>query len=138
MELTGRLTADAEVRKTTDNRQLVAFTVAINDYYKPKNGEPKELTEFYNCSYWLTTKIADSLLKGGIVTVTGWVYLNEYKGKDGNHHASLACHANSIKILFMPKKNGAAQQNTAAPKQGTNGQPPAPEKNPETIDDLPF
>src|SRR5580658_6264370 len=120
MELTGRLTADAEVRKTTDNRQLVAFTVAVNDYFKPKNGEPKEFAEFFNCSYWLTTKIADSLQKGSIVTVTGRVYLNEYTGKDGNHHASLACHVNGIKILFMPKKNGGAEQSTATPTQATN------------------
>jgi single-strand DNA-binding protein len=137
MELTGRLTADAEIKKTTDNRQLVAFTVAVNDYFKTKSGEPKELTEFFNCSYWLSTKIADSLLKGSIVTVTGRVYLNEYKGKDGNQYASLACHANGIKIITVPKKNGATQQNTAR-KQVTNGQPASAVTNPQTNDDLPF
>ena len=39
MELTGRLVGDAEVKRTTDNRQLVAFTVAVNDYYTIRSGE---------------------------------------------------------------------------------------------------
>ena len=36
MEITGRLTADAEVRKTGTSKEFVAFTVVVNDYYKPK------------------------------------------------------------------------------------------------------
>ena len=131
MELTGRLTGDAEVRKTTDNRELVTFTVAVNDYYKTKGGESKELSEYFNCSYWLSAKVADSLLKSSIVTVTGRVYLNEYDGKDGKHYASLGFHANAIKIIFAPKKNGTAQQ--AAKTENTAGG-----TTPETKDDLPF
>ncbi len=64
MEITGRLVADSEIRKTSNNKEFVAFTVAVNDYYKPKDSEAKEYSEYFNCSYWLTTKIADSLLKG--------------------------------------------------------------------------
>src|SRR5271170_8433537 len=114
MEITGRLTADAAIRKTTNNRELVAFTVVVNDYYKTKGGETKELSEFFNCSYWLTTKIADTLQKGCIVTVTGRVYLNEYKGKDGNQYAQLAFHVNSIKIIAGGRKNTAAQPKAAS------------------------
>src|SRR4051812_49250611 len=99
MEITGRVTADAEVKNTANSRQLVAFTVVVNDYYKAKGGEEKEFSEFFSCSYWLSTKVADSLIKGCIVTVTGRIYLNEYKDKEGNHHANLAFHANAIKII---------------------------------------
>ncbi len=124
MEITGRLTANAEVRKIKDNREVVSFTVAVNDYYKAKDGERKEVTEFINCSYWLTSKIADSLQKGSIVTVSGRIYLNEYKGKDGNHYAHLAFHVNGIKLIAGLRKQEAKQ--------------PALAGATETKDDLPF
>jgi len=130
MELTGRLTGDAQVRRTTDQRELVSFTVVVNDYYKTKDGERKEVSEYFNCSYWLSPKIADSLLKSSIVTVTGRVYLNEYDGKDGKHYASLGFHANGIKIIAAPKKNGTVSQAIA--------NAPAFNPDPETKPDLPF
>ena len=126
MEITGRLTADAETRKTKNNKEVVGFTVVVNDYYKTKDGEKKEFSEFINCSYWLSSKIADTLLKGTIVTVSGRIYLNEFKSKDGEHHAYLAFHVNGIKIIATAKKNSIATKE------------PALEGTPETKDDLPF
>ncbi len=129
MEITGRLTADAEVRKTKSQKEVVSFTVVVNDYFKPKDGEAKEFEEYFNCSYWLSTKLADNLLKGSIVTVTGRVYLNQYKGKDGENHANLAFHVNAIKIIA---KGG---------KKHTTSIPAASEGTPAgnaTKDDLPF
>jgi single-strand DNA-binding protein len=124
MEITGRVTADAEVRKATGNRELVAFTVVVNDHYKTKDGELKEFSEYFNCSYWLSAKIANSLQKGAIVTVSGRIYLNEYKGKDGNNHAQLALHASGIKIIAKGvKKQTAAEQ---------------PANASDTKEDLPF
>ncbi len=128
MEITGRLTADAQTRKTKRNKEVVGFTVVINDSYKTKEDEWIEFSEFINCSYWLSSKIADVLLKGTIVTVSGRIHLNEYKGKDGGHHAYLAFHVNAIKIISSSKKSGSQRKPTAAVSAGT----------PETNDDLPF
>ena len=36
MELTGRVTADAVVSTTKSGKEVVEFSIAINDYYKPK------------------------------------------------------------------------------------------------------
>lgn len=109
MEFTGRLVADATVKHTSDKRELVAFTIAVNDSYKAKDGEHKELTEYFSCAYWLSSKVADSLQKGSIITVNGRVYLNEYKGKDGNNYSNLACHVNAIKIIATTKKKEQVQ-----------------------------
>lgn len=125
MEITGRLTSDAEVKKVKGSREVVTFTVAVNDYYQPKDGERREFTEYITCSYWLNTKIADSLLQAAIVTVTGRIYLNEYEGKDGKHYANLAFHANNIKIIAKGGKKAAPVAEGAA-------------ATPETKDDLPF
>lgn len=104
MEITGRLTADAEIRTTKDKKQIVTFTVAVNDTYKAKDGERKEVTEFISCSYWLSSKIANVLSKSAIVNVSGRIYLNEYTGRDGNKYANLAFHANAIKIISTARK----------------------------------
>lgn len=127
MEITGRLPADAEKRTAKGNREFVTFTVAVNDYYKTKGGEEKEFTEYINCAYWLGTKIADSLLKGSIVTVIGRIYLNQYKGNDGENHASLAFHANQIKIIAKGGKKATVAEPIGA---GIPSEPP--------IEDLPF
>ena len=39
MNIIGRLTRDAEVRTLSENKQVVNFSVAVNDSYKAKNGE---------------------------------------------------------------------------------------------------
>jgi hypothetical protein len=56
----------------------------------------------------LSTKVADHLPKSAIVTVTGHLYLNEYKGKDSNQYASIACHADRIQILAKSTGKPAA------------------------------
>lgn len=99
MEITGRLTSDAKIKKTKDHRELVAFTIVVNDYYKTKEGEKKDMTTFINCSYWLSTKIAPHLTKSSIVTVTGRIDMNVYKDRDGEVRAFLVFHVNAIKIV---------------------------------------
>lgn len=48
MEITGRVTADASVQKVNNDKQVVNFSIAINDNYKPKGStEVKEVTTLY-------------------------------------------------------------------------------------------
>ena len=39
MEIVGRITKDAIVNQLKDQRNGVNFSIAVNDYYMPKNGE---------------------------------------------------------------------------------------------------
>lgn len=99
MLLIGRITKDASIKKLKDERQVVNFSIAINDFYKPKGAtEGITLTTYYNCSYWISTKVAARLTKGSLVEISGRVYLNAYTGLDGEPKASLNCHVNSITI----------------------------------------
>ena len=125
MEITGRLTTDAQVRTTKSKKELVSFTIAVNDGYKAKDGEWKDLTEYFSCTYWLSTKVADRLTKGCIVSVSGRVFLDQYKSKDGTQYSSLGVHVQSIRIF------GATQK---IAKQ----QPATTTSTPEATDDLPF
>ncbi len=124
MEITGRLAGNAEIKKTKDNKEVVSFTMVVNDYYKPKDGNAVEFTEFIKCSYWMGTKIAATLLKGSIVTVSGRIYLSQYTDKSGEKQAYLAFHCNGVKIISKAKQGAAREA--------------VPENTPEHVDDLPF
>lgn len=104
MTIVGRLTQNAVVNVLKDEREVVNFSIAVNDYYKPKNGEPTQLTTYYNCSYWISSKVAANLKKGTLVEVSGRIYVTAYSGADGTAKASLNCHVNTIKIHAWPKK----------------------------------
>ena len=52
MTIIGRITQDAIVNTTKDDRKVVNFSLAINDSYKPKGGgERVKVTTYCNCSY---------------------------------------------------------------------------------------
>ncbi|MNR20414.1 Single-stranded DNA-binding protein SsbB [compost metagenome] len=130
MEITGRITKDAAVHKVADDKQVVNFSIAINDSYKPKGStEYKEIVTYIDCSYWLNAKTADWLKKGALVQLFGRIGLSVYTSSEGKALGSLTFHINSLKILVFAKK-AEAHQNTASPKahQNTSEQP----------DDLPF
>jgi len=119
--ITGRVTGDATVKTLKDDRKVVSFAVAVNDYFKTKDGEKRSEVRYFSCSYWISTKIADSLKKGSIVSLFGKVNLNIYKGGDGETHANLTFHVNNIKIITQGKN--------IAPALAVAG---------EATDDLPF
>jgi single-strand DNA-binding protein len=83
MELVGRITKDAVVNQLKDERNVVNFSIAVNDYYKPKNGEGVNITTYYNCSYWVNSKIVHLLTKGRLVEINGRIHINAYIGADG-------------------------------------------------------
>ncbi|MEO5996386.1 MAG: single-stranded DNA-binding protein [Chitinophagaceae bacterium] len=75
MIIIGRLTRDAVVNQLKDEREVVNFSIAVNDFYKPKGSDGKQFTTFYNCSYWINSKLANYLKKGCLVEVSGRVYV---------------------------------------------------------------
>jgi single-strand DNA-binding protein len=105
MLLIGRITADAVVNVLKDERQVVNFSIAINDYYKPKGAtEGKKFTTYVNCSYWISSKIAERLKKGTLVEINGRIFVDVYTDMNGTAKGSLKCHANSIKVHSYGKE----------------------------------
>ena len=102
MTITGRLTADATVATLKDERKVVNFSVAINDSYKPKGGERVKVVAYYNCSYWITEKVAPYLTKGTLLELEGRIFVKPYVSKAGEPKASLNCHVTNIKFLAKP------------------------------------
>ena len=131
MELVGRITKDATVNQLKDERKVVNFSIAVNDYYKPKNGEGVNVTTYVNCSYWISTKITERLTKGCLVEVSGRIHVNAYKGADGEPKASLNCHVNNIKIHSFGKQLPAFGEEE-------NAKQPSKKNQEEVTEDLPF
>jgi single-strand DNA-binding protein len=104
MTIIGRITKDAQVNTTREGKAVVNFSVAVNDSYKPKNRERVKQTTYYNCSYWITPKVAANLKKGTLVEVAGRITVTAYPCSDGVAKASLNCHVSSIKIHAWPKE----------------------------------
>ncbi len=128
--LIGRITADAKINSTKDKKQVVNFTIAINDSFKPKGSdELKKLTTFINCSYWIGTAIAPHLKKGVLVELFGRISVSAWKKVDGEAMASLNLHVSSIKLHGKPT---AATEMEKKPVSATA----APVSN--ATEDLPF
>lgn len=99
MELTGRIVSNAQIATLKDDRQVINFTIAINDQYTKKGGgERKQLTTYYNCAYWISTKVALLLTKGTLVELSGRVYATAYMSSNNEAKASLHVHVNTIKL----------------------------------------
>jgi single-strand DNA-binding protein len=114
MELVGRITKDATIGTAKkNNRKVVSFTLAVNDYYKPKDAEKSvKVTTYFDCAYWVNPSIASYLMQGTIVEVHGRIYATAYMGKNGEPKASINCHVNSIKLH---KTGSASLANTNEP-----------------------
>lgn len=114
MEITGRLTADAVVQKVNNDKQVVNFSIAINDNYKPKGStEVREVVTYIDCSYWLNTKTAQWLKKGTLVQLFGRIGMSVYNNSEGAAVGSLTFHTNNIKILVFAKKTETDTANSA-------------------------
>ena len=116
MEITGRLVADAAVRKTSTNKEVTGFRLAINRRYT-SNGEQIEDTTYVDCSYWRTTAIAPYLTKGMVVQLYGYMSASAWVDRDGGLRAGLNFHVNEMSLLSA--SNRQAEQPKQQPAQNT-------------------
>ncbi len=106
MEITGRVTADAAVRRAGE-KEVLNFSIAVNDRYKVSgSGEYKEVTTFINCSYWLSMRVAQWIKKGAVVMVSGRLGMHVYINNEGNPIGSIDFHVNSMNIIAFAKREG--------------------------------
>jgi single-strand DNA-binding protein len=110
MEFTGTIVSDATIATVKGDREVVNFSIAINDRYKPKGAtEAREFTTYINVAWWMGKGIAKILNKGAIVTISGRLFVNAYNDMNGNAKGSLNCHADSIKLIRGKKPEASKQ-----------------------------
>ena len=130
MQITGRLTKDAEVRTTAKDKQVVVFSLVENDTYKNKQGELIVQTTFFECSYWLGTNVSKILTKGTLVELWGRVEPKMWTDREGNVRQGLNFHTSRIKYHGGGRKAETAQATAPSQNNGFAGE--------QAEDDLPF
>ena len=105
---TGRLGADAQVKKTPNGKTYMEMSVAVTTGY----GEYKK-TLWIKVKQWgeRVNNIVNIFTKGALVSACGEPSINEWDGKDGTHHASLEVNCMSVQILS--NKKSTTDENTA-------------------------
>ena len=131
--ITGRLTQDAKITTTRDNKQVVHFSVAENESYRKKGStEITKLTTYFDCSYWISPKVATWLKKGVLVELRGRAGSEAYINNEGKAVSKLTINARDIRPLAFPAK-GTANGVPVVPAAVAAGQTDA-----DIADDLPF
>jgi single-strand DNA-binding protein len=108
----GRVGKDAEV-KTFGERHLIIFSLATSEKFQ-KNGETVEETTWHNINHWSkSTKIAEYLVKGALVSLDGSI---KHKELDGKWYTTIE--AKSVKIEQFVKTDQQTVTTEPQPKYG--------------------
>jgi single-strand DNA-binding protein len=140
--LLGRLGADPEVRRVDNGATVARLRMATSEYYKDKEGNFQELTEWHTVILWryLAENAEKSLKKGSLVYVEGKLTTRKWQDKDGNDRYSTEVVGNVLRNLERRDGSGGgfptAQDDPHALTSGDNN--PAPPQIENVDDDLPF
>ena len=85
----GRITADLELRSTTNGKSVLQFTVAVDRGYV-KQGEERQ-TDFISCVAWGQTAefISKFFGKGNLIAIEGRIQTRSYEDKSGNKRTAV-------------------------------------------------
>ena len=123
--ITGRLTADPELRTTNSNKSVVAFSVAVHRPFT------KNTTDFIDCVAWESNAdfVSKYFRKGSRIEIAGIIIPRTYE-KDGVRRTVTEIHCNNIGF-GESKKDSTETENGSQSTQTT-------ESSNEGGDDLPF
>lgn len=92
--LVGRITKDAEVKKTQSGLSVVNFSLALNK---------KDAVEYYDCVAWnKAAEIMGYCKKGDIVGVEGHLKTRTYE-RDGNKIKAVEVEADGVRRIYGKK-----------------------------------
>ena len=108
--LTGRLTADPELKYTQTNVPVCSFTIAVER--KHKQGEDKQ-TDFINIVAWRNTAefVSKYFSKGSMIGIEGAIQTRKYQDKDGNNRTAFEVVANNVQFVESKRPQGNGEDN---------------------------
>lgn len=107
--LTGRLTADPELKTTQSGVSVTSFSIAVQR--RCKSGEEAQ-TDFINIVAWRQNAefVAKYFKKGNMIGIEGSIQTRKYTDKNGNNRVVFEVVANNVQ--FAESKTTTAQENT--------------------------
>ena len=99
--LIGNLGADPEVRHTQGGSAVANLSVATNERWTDRDGNPQERTEWHNVTVWGKTAehCGQYLSKGRSVYVEGRIQSRTYTDRDGNERKATDIVAQQVAFL---------------------------------------
>lgn len=131
MNISGRLTQDATVSKTTTGKDVVNFSIAVNNGYRNKQSQWVDNPTFIDCAYWRTPVVVSWLKQGLFVELGGQISARAWEGKDGTLKAGLNFNTSFINPIW-----GTASEKDSV--QASNNQQNGNPVKEDEKDDLPF
>lgn len=97
----GRVGRDPEIRYTPSGQPVANFSMAVDEYYKNKDGQKVEKTEWIPCVVWgkQADFVAQYIGKGRLIHVVGKWSTRKWQDKDGNDRYSTECNVVSVQAL---------------------------------------
>lgn len=127
MILSGRLTRDPELRKTTTGTSVCSFSVAVDEDYKSEDGERK--TTFIDVVAWRGCGefVSKWFGKGDQIIVDGRLQLRDWTDKDGNKRRSAEVVAENVYFAGSKRRENGGEDRRYTDEDA----PPPPELPPE-------
>lgn len=96
--LTGRLTADPELKTTQSGVSVTSFSIAVQRKYK--SGEEAE-TDFINIVAWRQSAefVCKYFAKGNMIGIEGSIQTRRYTDRDGNSRTAFEVVANNVQFV---------------------------------------
>ncbi|UZT83200.1 single-stranded DNA-binding protein [Caproicibacterium sp. BJN0003] len=145
--LMGRLTADPELRHTSNDIAVTSFTLAVDRSYVKSGAE--RATDFIDIVAWRNTAdfVCKYFRKGQLVAVQGAIQTRSYTDRDGNKRKAFEIVADNVHFAESKRDFNSANGNYHHETASAQQQSPAPAySNGDTgdfeeipgDDDLPF
>lgn len=130
--LTGRLTADPELRYTQTGRARTRFSIAVNRRYRDQEGNFQEETTFVPIVVWgpQAESCANYLQKGRQVAVDGRLRIDTFETQEGERRKVIEVVAQRVEFL------GGRREEAEEPQPAAEAESPQPQAEPE--EEIPF
>lgn len=116
-EIIGHLGKTPDVRNNGQTSKAT-FSVAVSEKYKDKNGEAKEITNWFTCVFFgKMAEVIDKLNveKGTLVYVSGKMNFRQYTKESGEKANIAELMGDGFQILSARRSDGSIQPTANAP-----------------------
>ena len=117
--LTGRLTADPELKTTQNGINVTTFSIAVSRRYRA--GEETQ-ADFINIVAWRQTAefITKYFKKGNMIGIEGSIQTRRYTDKNGNNRTAFEVVANNAQFVESKRDSQAAGMPAGEPAAYSN------------------
>jgi len=111
--LTGRLTADPELKTTPNGISVTTFSIAVDRRYR--SGEERQ-TDFINIVAWRSSAefITKYFKKGSLIGIEGSIQTRRYQDKNGNNRTAFEVVANNVQFVESKRDNTSSEDTSAS------------------------